>query len=146
MYQYTYDEFKKDFVPFAKRIKDEFNPDAFVGVARGGLTLTHALATALKSRNAYILNSIHYDGQKKLDTIEITNIPDLSNAKKVLLIDDIVDSGESLDAIKKKILKLYPHLDIKLAVVFYKPKAIIKPEFCIKEAKEWISFFWDFEE
>ncbi|MBZ7992032.1 phosphoribosyltransferase, partial [Campylobacter sp. RM9331] len=46
MYKYTYDEFKNDFEPFAKRIQDEFNPDAFVGVARGGLTLTHALSTA----------------------------------------------------------------------------------------------------
>lgn len=145
MYKYTYDEFKNDFEPFAKRIKDEFNPDAFVGVARGGLTLTHALSTALKSRNAFVLNSIHYDGQKKLDTIEITNIPDLSKTKKVLLIDDIVDSGESLDTIKKKLLEMYPHLEIKLAVIFYKPSAIIKPEFCVKEAKEWINFFWDFE-
>ncbi|MBZ7992056.1 phosphoribosyltransferase, partial [Campylobacter sp. RM9331] len=99
----------------------------------------------LKSRNAFVLNSIHYDGQKKLDTIEITNIPDLSKAKKVLIIDDIVDSGESLDAIRKKILEIYPHLEVKLAVIFYKPSAIIKPEFCVKEAKEWISFFWDFE-
>lgn len=145
MYKYTFSEFNDDILPFAKKIKEEFNPDAFLGIARGGLTLTHALATALKSRAAYSLNSIHYDGQKKLNTILISNIPDLSKHKKVLLIDDIVDSGESLDAISKEIKKLYPSLEVKMAVIFNKKTAIIQPDFYIKEAKEWIEFFWDYE-
>lgn len=65
------------------------------------MSLGHSLAVALKTRQLFALNSIHYDNTKKLDTIEIFNIPDLSKHKKILLIDDIVDSGESLAEIKK---------------------------------------------
>lgn len=65
------------------------------------MSLGHSLAVALKTRQLFALNSIHYDDTKKLDTIEIFNIPDLSKHKKILLIDDIVDSGESLAEIKK---------------------------------------------
>lgn len=69
------------------------------------MSLGHSLAVALKTRQLFALNSIHYDNTKKLDTIEIFNIPDLSKHKKILLIDDIVDSGESLAEIKKFCLK-----------------------------------------
>lgn len=143
MYKYTFDEFKQDIVPFAKKIKEDFNPEALVAVARGGLTLTHALSTCLDNRNAFALNSVHYDDTKKLDTIKIWNIPDLSNFKRVLIVDDIVDSGDSLNAIKQEILKLYPHLDVRLAVIFYKQTAIIQPDYMVKQAKQWIDFFWD---
>ncbi len=69
------------------------------------MSLGHSLAVALKTRQLFALNSIHYDDTKKLDTIEIFNIPDLSKHKKILLIDDIVDSGESLAEIKKVLLE-----------------------------------------
>lgn len=69
------------------------------------MSLGHSLAVALKTRQLFALNSIHYDNTKKLDTIEIFNIPDLSKHKKILLIDDIVDSGESLAEIKKVLLE-----------------------------------------
>ncbi len=69
------------------------------------------MAQGLDTRRLFALNSIHYDNTKKLETLDIFNIPDLSDAKKVLLIDDIVDSGETLEAIGKKLQKLYPECE-----------------------------------
>ena len=63
--------------------------------------------------------------------------------KKVLITDDIIDSGESMVAIKKKISNMYPNLEIAVATIFYKPKALMLPNFTIKEADDWIEFFWD---
>ncbi|MCR4941578.1 MAG: phosphoribosyltransferase [Campylobacter sp.] len=140
---YSYDEFAKDVRILAKDIKNKFEPEVIVAIARGGMTLGHCLAVALNNRKLFSLNSIHYDGEKKLNTVEISNIPDLSKYKKILLTDDIIDSGESLVAIKKRLLELYPQLDIKIVSIFYKPKALLIPEFCVREADDWIDFFWD---
>lgn len=143
MIYYSYDEFEKDIKNFAIKIRDEFNPDCIVGIARGGLTLAHCLSVALKTRNCFSLNSIHYDENERLDTINIFNIPDLKDFKRILLVDDIVDSGESMIAIRQAISKRYPQSEIKISTIFYKPKALIKPDFSIHEAKDWIEFFWD---
>ncbi|CAD7289677.1 Xanthine phosphoribosyltransferase [Campylobacter majalis] len=140
---YSYDEFAIDVKNMAKQIKDEFNPEVIVAIARGGMTLGHSLAVALQNRNLFALNSIHYDNTNKLDTIDVFNIPDLSNFRKILLVDDIVDSGESMVEIKRRLLELYPHLQIKIATVFYKRTALLLPEYKVKEASEWVEFFWD---
>ena len=140
---YSYDEFAVDAKKMAKQIKDEFDPEVILAVARGGLTLGHSLAVALENRNLFTLNSIHYEDTNKLDTIQIFNVPDLSRYTKILLVDDIIDSGESMVEIKRELLKRYPNLDIKIATVFYKEKALLLPEFKVKEAHDWIEFFWD---
>ena len=140
---YSYDEFVVDAKRMAKQIKDEFDPEVILAVARGGLTLGHSLAVALENRNLFTLNSIHYEDTNKLDTIQIFNVPDLSRYTKILLVDDIIDSGESMVEIKRELLKRYPNLDIKIATVFYKEKALLLPEFKVKEAHDWVEFFWD---
>ncbi|WP_149719887.1 phosphoribosyltransferase [Campylobacter concisus] len=140
---YSYDEFAVDTKKMAKQIKDEFDPEVILAVARGGLTLGHSLAVALNNRNLFTLNSIHYEDTNKLDTINIFNVPNLSKYTKILLVDDIIDSGESMVEIKRELLKRYPNLDIKIATVFYKEKALLLPEFKVKEAHDWIEFFWD---
>lgn len=140
---YSYEEFKEDVKILAKKIKEDFNPDALLAIARGGMSLGHSLAVALKTRQLFALNSIHYDDTKKLDTIEIFNIPDLSKHKKILLIDDIVDSGESLTEIKKVLLEKFPHIELKIATIFYKETALLEPDFKVKEATEWVDFYWD---
>ena len=140
---YSYNEFAVDTKKMAKQIKDEFDPEVILAVARGGLTLGHSLAVALNNRNLFTLNSIHYEDTNKLDTIQIFNVPDLSAYKKILLVDDIIDSGESMVEIKRELLKRYPNLDIKIATVFYKEKALLLPEFKVKEAHDWVEFFWD---
>ena len=140
---YSYDEFAVDVKKMAKDIKDEFDPEVILAVARGGLTLGHSLAVALENRNLFTLNSIHYEDTNKLDTIQIFNVPDLSKYTKILLVDDIIDSGESMVEIKRELLKRYPNLEIKIATVFYKEKALLLPEFKVKEAHDWVEFFWD---
>lgn len=142
---YSFEEFDKDIKELAKVVIKDFNPQAVVAIARGGMTMGHFLAIAFKNRNLFSLNSIHYDDTKKLDTINIFNIPDLNNFTKVLVVDDIIDSGESMVEILSVLSKQYPHIEFKTATLFYKPKAIMKPDFTVKEAKDWIEFFWDIE-
>lgn len=141
-YYYGYDVFKQDTQQLANQCRD-YNPDVILGVARGGATLAHMLASAYDNRNLFSINSIHYNGNKKLDTFDIFNIPDISQYKTVLVVDDIVDSGETMKEILKLLRTKFPNTQFKLAVLFYKPTAVVQPDYFVKEATQWIEFFWE---
>ena len=139
---YSYDLFVKDTQLLVDKCRD-FEPEILLAIARGGLTLAHLMSQAMDMRNLYTLNSIHYEGDLKLDTFNIFNIPDVSHAKKVLIVDDIVDSGETIREILKVLNEKFPNVEFRLATLFYKKTAVLKPDYYIKEANQWIDFFWE---
>lgn len=139
---YSYDLFKEDTKELVKKSKD-YEPDVLLAIARGGLTLAHLMSEAMNMRNLYTLNSIHYEGELKLDTFNIFNIPDISHAKKVLIIDDIVDSGETMEEILKILKEKFPYVEFRLATLFYKKTAVLQPDYSVREATQWINFFWE---
>jgi len=141
MYYYKYEEFTKDIETLYQLCKP-YKPDIILAVARGGVTIGHFLSEKFKIRDLFTLNSIHYNETEKLDTIKVYNIPKLPKGVKVLLVDDIVDSGESLKEIMGTLQKMYPKTTFKTASIFYKKDAIFKADFSINETKEWIEFFW----
>ncbi len=61
MITYDYDQFKND-VPLLASLCESFNPDTIVAVARGGMTLAHALSMALDVRNLQSIRCESYDG------------------------------------------------------------------------------------
>ncbi|HRL10127.1 MAG TPA: phosphoribosyltransferase family protein [Aliarcobacter sp.] len=124
-------------------ISKSFQADAFLSVARGGLTLSHLMSQAMNQRDVFTINSISYDRKNQKDSIEIFNIPDLKSYKKVLIIDDIVDSGKTMIEVFKILNEKFPNTEFKLATLFYKTTALIKPDFYIKQTDIWIEFFWE---
>ena len=143
-YYYTYNEFTKDLDILEKKIK-EFNPEAILAIARGGMTISHFLAERLNTKNLFSLNASSYEDEKKVSKPVIFNIPDLSRYKKIALIDDISDSGETLDEVVKTLKEKYPNIEIKSVTIFYKQNTKFMPEITLKEANKWIVFFWDKE-
>ncbi len=141
---YDYHSFKKDTQVLVDKSKD-FEPDVLLALARGGLTLGHFMAQALNIRNLFTLNSIHYEGELKLDSFDIFNVPNLSFAKKVLIVDDIIDSGETMVEVLKVLKDKFPDVEFKIATLFYKPTALIQADFFVNEAKGWIDFFWEID-
>lgn len=141
-YYYAYSEFLEDTKNLIQQCKS-YDCDVILGISRGGLTLSHFMGEALNIRKVYALNSIHYEGTKKLDTFNIFNIPDLSEASKVLILDDIVDSGETMQEIFRILNEKFPKVEFKLATLFYKTTAVLQPDFSVKEAPSWIDFFWE---
>ncbi len=141
---YTYEEFNKDIEALTGKIA-EFSPDALLAIARGGLTIGHFLAENLETRDIFALNAISYDDTHKLDSVKIFNIPDLSDKKRVLILDDISDSGDTLDEVLKILTTKYPKTTFKTATIFYKERTKIIPDYYIKKTDKWIVFFWDKE-
>ncbi len=146
MIYYSYEEFVKDTKKLVESSK-VFKADTLIAIARGGMTLGHAYANAVDNRRLFTINSILYEKEQKGQHCEVFNIPDLSDAKKVLILDDIVDSGETMHEVLTMLKKRYPEVEFKIASLFYKTSAVIQPDFSVHEAKEWIGFFWekDFE-
>lgn len=141
-YYYGYDEFAKDTQVLVDKCRG-YEPEILLSIARGGVTLGHLMAQAMNIRNLYSLNSIHYEGELKLESFNIFNIPDMSHAKRVLILDDIVDSGETMQEIFKILKEKFPDTEFKLATLFYKPTAVLQPDFTVKVADKWINFFWE---
>ena len=63
--------------------------------------------------------------------------------KKVLIIDDIVDSGETMEEILKILKEKFPYVEFRLATLFYKKTAVLQPDYSVREATQWINFFWE---
>ena len=126
----------------AKKI--EFRPDIIIGITRGGLVPARVLSDILDVRTVGILGIEFYKSMGKTaatPTIFQEIGIDLKG-KKVLIVDDVADTGRSLmvakDHIKSKGAK-----EIKVATIHYKPNSIFKPDYFVKTETAWICYPWE---
>ncbi|MBS7617822.1 phosphoribosyltransferase, partial [Candidatus Bathyarchaeota archaeon] len=61
------------------------------------------------------------------------------NEKKVLLVDDVADTGKSLMLVKNHI-KDMGALETRIACLYFKPWSIVKPDYYVRETEAWIIF------
>jgi len=137
---YPYADFLADTKVLTQKIEWEF--DAIIAIARGGLSLAQLLGEYYDLRAVYSINTIGYDDTRKLDSVKVFNLPQLQDAKSVLIVDDIVDSGDTLIEVLKVLNEAYPQVIFKTASLFYKKSAKTAPDWYVQEAKIWIEFFW----
>jgi len=110
----------------AKELKEKYaniTDYEIVGISRGGLVPAVIISNLLGIRKVHSLGLKTYKDQEK-DGVEIYQVPDLANNNKILLIDDISDTGESF-AIAKK---LYGHKELVTASVYMKEKTKFVPD------------------
>ncbi len=137
---YPYDEFREDLKVLIQKIDQTF--DVLMPISRGGLCMGQMLGEFYDIREVYAINTIGYEDTQKLDKVKVFNVPELQENQKVLIVDDIVDSGDTLLEVLKVLEAKYPKVTFLTASIFYKPTATIKPTWYIKEPKGWIEFFW----
>ena len=142
MKYYSYENFKIDTNKLIKQVRS-LEADSIIGIARGGLTLAHCMAEGLNIRNVQTLRTQLYDDKTKREKITIYNDCNLIDVKKVLVVDDISDSGETFDAIMNELSNKYKDIEFISVALFYKKTSIYKPNFWINDADEWIEFFWE---
>lgn len=124
-----------------------YKPDVLVAVCRGGLIPARIMVDLLEVRQFASIQVEFYIGLG-----ETKEQPTLKQAlalpvagKRVLLVDDIADSGKSLQyAINYLCEKGVA--EIKTATIYYKAKSIIKPDFYEKETDCWVVFPWEAKE
>ena len=127
--------------------KSGFKPDVIVGVCRGGCPPARVLSDLLDNPNLANVRAEFY-----LGVAETKGEPTLSEplsvpieGKKVLVVDEVADTGRSLKVVKEHILEKGA-AEVRVATVYYKPWSIVKPDYFAKESGRWIVFPWEIRE
>jgi xanthine phosphoribosyltransferase len=140
--KYYYEEFVSDMAALADKVLS-FGADGILFIARGGATMAHFLAMRLGVCNMYALNAHSYDGQTKLGSPIIKELPNIKGCKKVIIADEIVDSGETLKAVQEALKAAYPKIEFKSVALFQRENAVVRADHVIHLTDEWVEFFWE---
>lgn len=135
-------------------------PDLVIAVARGGLLPAGALAYALGIKAMGTLNVEFYTGVGETlpEPVVLPPLMDTSElpGHRVLVVDDVADSGKTLDLVMGMIRS---HglpadtdgdgvaseriaVDARSAVLYTKPQSVIAPDYAWKATDRWIAFPW----
>ena len=138
----------------AQQIADSgWMPDLIVAIARGGMLPAGAISYALGVKANGAINVEFYTGVGKtmLEPEILEPYMDISSleGKRVLIMDDVADSGKTLklimDLIAKEGLSIgsdTAKVDARSATIYLKPTSIIKPDYVFKQTDKWINFPW----
>lgn len=124
-----------------------FIPDVIVGVSRGGWIPARIFSDLLDNSNLDSVATKFYLGinERKLKPTITQELSGSVESKKVLLVDDLVDSGKSFNIIISY-LENKGASEVKTVTLYHKPWSIIVPNYCIKETVNWVVFPWDQKE
>jgi hypoxanthine phosphoribosyltransferase len=126
---------------------DEFEPDVILSIARGGLFVAGALGYALAVKNVHVMNVEFYDGVGSTLAMPVMLPPVPSvvdfSAKKVLIADDVADSGRTLELVYDFLKDQVD--DVRSAVIYEKPRSLIKCDYVWRRTDQWINFPWSTE-
>ena len=127
--------------------KSGFEPDVIVGVSRGGWIPARIMSDLLETPKLANVTAEFYVGvteTKREPTItQPVSLP--VKDKKVLVVDDVAETGESLKLVNSH-LKSQGASEIKIATIYYKPWSVIVPHCYEKETCCWIVFPWERKE
>jgi len=128
----------------AEKIRESsWKPDVIVAVARGGYVPARLLCDFLGVENLLSIQSQHWTEAAKAAEKALIKFGykiDLSG-HKVLLVDDIVDTGDTLLLARDFILENWRPSELKIAALqWISPVAKFKPDYYYIEVKEWIWF------
>jgi hypothetical protein len=128
-------------------IKDSYRPDVVVGIARGGVVIAKIIEDILGIGNMSSVEVKLYKGiGKRGEEATIAQpIPISVRGLRVLLVDDISDTGATLSA-AYDYLKEQGALDIRTATLMIKPWTRFKPNYYAGETTAWVIFPWELGE
>jgi len=129
----------------ARRIQDSgFHPDIIIAIARGGFVPARLLCDYLDIYNLTCIRIAHYTGTEKGEQARLSiplniDIRDMA----VLLVDDIDDSGDTLQLALDHLRGFNP-AEIRIAVLHHKIISSVVPDYFAKKITHWrwITYPW----
>ena len=134
---YTWDEQLADTQTVCKLIEqDDFMPDVIVGISRGGLIpgvmISHKLNIPFKPVHASTRDFPHWE-----------NYLPKPKDSKVLIVDDICDSGETFEKLSQYIKENINHeCDVRFVSLWWNNECDFKPHYFIKEIAKYSNDVW----
>jgi len=157
---------KKDFIDAQDLLRDSyilaekivlsgFRPDYIVGVWRGGTPVGIAVQEALDfcgipSDHIAIRTSSYHGIEQQDDNVRVHGlhylVENMNAEDNLLILDDVFDSGRSIDAIICELARLCRRnmpSDVRTGTVYYKPtknKTERVPDYYVHETETWLVF------
>jgi uncharacterized protein len=132
-----------------------FQPSFLVGVWRGGAPIGITVQEVLEYNGIHcdhiaIRTSSYLGMDQRAKTVRVHAldylVSQLNAEDRLLLIDDVFDSGLSLEAVinelKRRCRRNLPE-DVRIATVYYKPsrnRTSLKPDFYVRATDDWLVF------
>jgi hypoxanthine phosphoribosyltransferase len=141
----TYEHFGRAARELAQQVADDgFEPDLILSIARGGLFLGGALGYALDVKNLFVMNVEFYTGVDQRLELPVVLPPTLDavdlTGSRVLIADDVADTGKTLELV---VDFCSGHVsDVRTAVVYEKPRSVVRCDYVWKRTDAWIDFPW----
>jgi hypoxanthine phosphoribosyltransferase len=124
--------------------EDGYAPDFILAIARGGLLVAGGVSYALGVKNTFTMNVEYYTGiDERLPAAlilpPVPELVDLSKAK-VLITDDVADTGLTIRLVKDFCRGKVG--EIRTAILYLKPQAVVECEYVWRHTDRWIVFPW----
>ena len=140
---YKWKEMRRDVNSLCRDILlDKFDPDCIVGLSRGGLTpgvmMSHWMNKPFKPVKASLRDFPDCEDYLPKKTDE-----------RVLIVDDICDSGETFERISTHLNQRKVNgVDVRFAVLWWNNECSFEPHYyvqeCAKDSEQiWIHFAWE---
>ena len=136
----SFDDYNKIVEKLAIEINEKYKPTVLVGIMRGAAPILDILSRLLKLPIAYIvIQSYSGDGMEDqqgelIFARELSSLAKEKDYKKVLLIDDLSDTGLTLNKSIEWLNNYEPiknHInEIKTACLWKKKSSTFEPDFC----------------
>lgn len=127
------------------KISKDYRPDIIIGIARGGWIPARLLSDIFERENPEcVLASMKIEfyqsiGNRRDRPIVTQDVSWSIRGKKVLIIDDLADTGTSLQTAAEYLTYRGPE-DIKIATLYYKPWSKLRPDYFIETTDAWVVF------
>jgi hypoxanthine phosphoribosyltransferase len=140
----TFDEVHALVRQLSEQVKASgFCPTTVVGLARGGWVPARLVCDFLGITDLVSLKVEHWleTGRTKDEaTIRYPLELDFSE-KRILVVDDITDTGKSLIETTRYLGRLHP-LEMKTATLQFIPQSQFKPDYYVEEVQDWTWFIY----
>jgi len=143
-----------DSFSLAKKIYNSgFEPSCFLAIWRGGSPIAIAVHEFLRFKGIHpfhaVIKTESYAGMIQKDFVIVDGMENvskkLSSSDRVLIVDDIFDTGKTIKSIIEELYKKSGTAkpEVRVATVFFKPaknRTEIKPDYFIRETDSWVIF------
>ena len=113
--------------------------DLVVGIARGGIPVAMVVSDHLNVKIDFVNVKSYNDIGKRTAPRILSTLVEGVKGKDVLLVDDLVDQGDTIIFMKKYLMDQRPKT-LETAVMFKKPWSKVEPEYFLETVSEWVVF------
>ncbi len=142
----TWDEVCEWTYKLAQKIAESgWTPNTIVAIARGGYAPARLLCDYLGINELVSIQIVHWPSTAEVAErayVKYQPPPGL-DGKRILIVDDIVDTGDSIILAREYIERNYKDVEVRTAAMqWISSVAKIKPDYWVIEVKDWTWFVY----